>query len=61
MLKKVNSQELIGKTIKSVGTDAVNVVHLNFTDGTSISLWAESGGGTYSIPHVLSDGLEESK
>lgn len=39
-----NTKELLNKTIKSVTKGATNCWNLNFTDGSSVSIWAELDG-----------------
>lgn len=42
-MKTIKPKTLIGKTIKSVDTRAINVWHIEFTDGSSISISGEIG------------------
>jgi len=37
-------KQLYGKTIKSIDSLAVNMWTINFSDGSSVELWAESDG-----------------
>lgn len=39
--KAILNTMVVGKTIKSVDSECINVLHIEFTDGTSISLWSE--------------------
>ena len=54
-MRKVNDAELVGKTIESIENSAINVLKLIFTDGTSISLWAEISFSTDygSVPGIF--------
>ncbi len=40
-MRKIQDSDVVGKTIKSVENDSVNVLRLTFTDGTTVELWAE--------------------
>ena len=55
--RKIEDQDLVGKTIKSIDTTAVNVLKLVFTDDTSLELWAEDAVNTPygSIPGIFVD------
>ena len=39
-----NTTSLHGKTIKSIRKGAINCWNINFTDGISVSIWAEIDG-----------------
>ena len=39
-----NTRKLHGKTIKTITKGAINCWNLNFTDGTSVSIFAEIDG-----------------
>ena len=41
-MRSIVATDLVGKTIKSIDNQAVNVLRLNFDDGTSLELWAET-------------------
>lgn len=51
MYRKPVVQELVGKTIQGVDTSADNLLTLDFTDGSSVTLEAEYSGipGLYMI------------
>jgi len=57
MLRRINENDLIGKTIKSVDAGAVNVLKIVFTDGATLQLWAEDAVNTSagSIPGIFVD------
>ncbi len=38
----LDPSDFVGKTIAEIHTGACNVVHLVFTDGTGLSIWAET-------------------
>jgi hypothetical protein len=40
-MRKIVDADLVGKTVKSIDNNAVNVLKLSFTDGTQLELWAE--------------------
>jgi len=40
-MRNLEDKDLIGKTIKSYDNKSVNVLKLEFTDGTKLELWAE--------------------
>lgn len=40
-MRKPTDRDLLGKTIYTIDTKSTNVLRLNFTDGTSLELWAE--------------------
>ena len=40
-MRKIEENDLIGKTIKSVDARCANVTKLVFDDGTSLQLWVE--------------------
>lgn len=40
-MRKIVDADLVGKTVKSIDNNAVNVLKLSFTDGTHLELWAE--------------------
>ncbi|UOL48858.1 hypothetical protein [Pseudomonas phage Astolliot] len=42
-LKKRGFDVMVGRTIKSVDTSSINVVHITFTDGVVISIDTEPG------------------
>jgi hypothetical protein len=43
-MEEVQSSHFVGKTIQSISTESVNVIHFTFTDGTKLSLWTEPCG-----------------
>ena len=43
-MRKIKDEELLGKTINSIDNSSVNMLKLNFTDGTSIELFSEVSG-----------------
>lgn len=45
-LRKLNQQDLVGKSIKSFDNTSVNVVKLTFTDETTLELWADEAVST---------------
>lgn len=42
-----NTRSLQGKTIKTITKGSINCWNLNFTDGTSVSIWAEVDGQSF--------------
>lgn len=56
-MRKIQDSDLVGKTIKSIENDSVNVLRLTFTDGTSVELWAEDAVYTPmgNIPGIFVD------
>jgi hypothetical protein len=40
-MRKIETSDLVGKTIRSIEHNSVNVLKLTFTDGTTLELWAE--------------------
>lgn len=48
--RKVLESDLVGKTISSINSDSVNVLYLNFTDGSKLELWADTA-----IPFAVGD------
>ena len=40
-MRKLENNDLIGKTIESLDNSSVNVIRLKFTDGTTLELWSE--------------------
>lgn len=40
-MRKIKSKDLVGKTIKSINSKAVNVLKLTFTDGTKLEIESE--------------------
>lgn len=56
-MRKIQDSDVIGKTIKSIENDSVNVLRLTFTDGTSVELWAEDAVYTPmgNIPGIFVD------
>lgn len=57
MMRKLESIDVVGKTIESIENDSVNVLRLKFTDGTSVELWAEDAVYTPmgNIPGIFVD------
>lgn len=55
--RKLEKKDLIGKTVRSFNNDSVNVVKLEFTDGSKLELWAEDAVSTPagSIPGIFVD------
>lgn len=45
-LRKIEPNDIVGKTVKNVVNDSVNVVRVEFTDGTTLELWAEEAVST---------------
>ena len=39
--RKVIASDMAGKTVRATKHDAVNVLHITFTDGSFAELWAE--------------------
>ena len=56
--KKQVAQAFHGKTIKSVDLSASNVWEFNFTDGTTIGVWAEIGG-VVGLPFVYAEAVDQ--
>lgn len=56
-MRKIQDSDVVGKTIKTVENDSVNVLRLTFTDGTSVELWAEDAVYTPmgNIPGIFVD------
>lgn len=56
-MRKIQDSDVVGKTIKSIENDSVNVLRLTFTDGTSVELWAEDAVYTPmgNIPGIFVD------
>jgi len=56
-MRKIQDADVVGKTVKSVENESVNVITLTFTDGTSLELWAEQAVYTPmgSIPGIFVD------
>lgn len=56
-MRKLNEKDIVGKTVKSFDNNSVNVVKLEFTDGTSLELWAEDAVYTPmgNIPGIFVD------
>jgi hypothetical protein len=54
-MRQVREEELVGKTIKSIENEAVNVLKLIFTDGTTLELEADQAVCTSfgSIPGIF--------
>jgi hypothetical protein len=54
-MRKVIDKDLVGKTIKAIENESINVLCLKFTDGTEIKLWAEQAVATKSgmIPGIF--------
>jgi hypothetical protein len=54
-MRKANQTDLVGKTIQSIDNDSFNYLRLNFSDGTSLELWAEQAVHTSagSIPGIF--------
>jgi hypothetical protein len=57
MIRNVENNDLVGKTIVSIDASATNVLKLNFSDGTSIELVAEIAVSTPfgQIPGIFVD------
>ncbi len=57
MLRKVEEKDLVGKTIKSFNNDSVNVLKIEFTEGSKIELWAEDAVHTQfgNIPGIFAE------
>jgi hypothetical protein len=41
MYRQIQDQDLVGKTIKSIENTSVNVLHLTFSDETTLEIWAD--------------------
>ena len=56
-MRKITDADLVGKTIKSIDNQAVNVLRLSFTDGTGLELWAEDAVYTSAgnIPGIFAE------
>lgn len=56
-MRKIQDSDLIGKTIKTIDNQSVNVLKLEFTDGTKLELWAEQAVNTQfgSIPGIFAE------
>lgn len=56
-MREVKESDLVGKTIKSIDTSAVNVLKLEFTDGSKLELWAEDAVHTQfgNIPGIFAE------
>lgn len=56
-MREVKESDLVGKTIKSIDTSAVNVLKLEFTDGSKLELWAEDAVHTRfgNIPGIFAE------
>lgn len=54
-MREIRDTDLVGKTIKSINTSAVNVLRITFTDDTTLELWAEQAVNTNagSIPGIF--------
>lgn len=48
--KDVGFQEMVGKTIKHINSDAINCVKITFTDGETVKVFAECGSSPFDIP-----------
>lgn len=46
MMRRLEEKDLVGKTIESFENNAVNVLRVKFTDGTTLELWAEDAIST---------------
>lgn len=57
MIREIKDTDLVGKTIESIDSTAVNCLKLKFTDGTELELWAETAVSTNygSIPGIFVD------
>lgn len=55
--RKLERKDLIGKTVRSFNNDSVNVLKLEFTDGSKLELWAEDAVSTVAgfIPGIFVD------
>lgn len=56
-MREVKETDLVGKTIKSIDNKSVNVLKLEFTDGTKLELWAEQAISTQfgDIPGIFAE------
>jgi hypothetical protein len=56
-MRKIEEKDLVGKTIKAINNQSVNVLKLEFTDGTSLELWAEDSVYTQygNIPGIFAE------
>lgn len=43
-------QDMVGKTIKSIDSGAINCVIITFSDDTTVRIFAECGSGPFAIP-----------
>jgi hypothetical protein len=52
-MRSIDDADFVGKTVKSVTYECCNMWRFDFTDGTSLEVWAEC---TYDgIPYLLVD------
>jgi hypothetical protein len=56
-MRKVEASDLVGKTIKSIDNQSVNVLKLTFSDDTTLELWAEDAVHTQfgNIPGIFAE------
>jgi hypothetical protein len=56
-MRKIQDTDIVGKTVQSIENNAVNVLRLTFTDGTTVELWAEDAVHTQfgNIPGIFVD------
>jgi hypothetical protein len=56
-MREVKESDLVGKTIKSIDNGSVNVLKLEFTDGSKLELWAEQAVSTQfgDIPGIFAE------
>jgi hypothetical protein len=56
-MREVKESDLVGKTIKSIDNGSVNVLKLEFTDGSKLELWAEQAISTQfgDIPGIFAE------
>jgi hypothetical protein len=56
-MRKIQDNDIVGKTVQSIDNQSVNVLRLTFTDGTSVELWAEDAVYTPmgNIPGIFVD------
>jgi hypothetical protein len=50
--RSIKNSDIVGKTVSFIENESVNVLVLNFTDGTKLELWAEVEGN---LPHIYVD------
>lgn len=52
-MRLLENKDLVGKKIVAANTAAVNVTHLTFEDGSTLSIWAEMG--PVGVPELMVD------